>query len=130
MSRDSLYRYRDSLHSSKEMKLQNETLFKMLQYRVSENTKILSHAYIGFPFSQLDMSYDQVTIIQQKLTVKDIDTFVSTNNLLSYMLLRKETIDGIKNTYIDELIIGRDDLIVLDDSDKFLLIGLAKTAIQ
>jgi len=130
MSRDSLYRYSDRLHSSKEMKLQNETLFNMLQYRVSENTKILSHAYIGFPFSQLDMSYDQVTIIQQKLTVKDIDTFVSTNNLLSYMLFRKETIDGIKNTYIDELIIGRDDLIVLDDTDKFLLVGLAKTAIQ
>ena len=117
-----------ALRTNQEMKLQNAALFNMLQSRVNENTKILSHAYIGFPFSQLGMSYDQVTIIQHKLNVKDIDSFVSTNDSSSYILLRKETIDGINNTYINELIIGRDDLIVLDDTDHFFLIGLPKIA--
>ena len=130
LSRDSLYRYKPLINSLEDMESKNDDLYRVLQDRVSKNTTILSHAYIGFPFSRLNMSYDQVTIIQRKLTSKDIDSFASLKDASRYMLLRKETIGGIKNNFVKELILGRNDLIVLEEADNFSLIGFREIQID
>tara|TARA_B100000767_G_scaffold275535_1_gene313121 strand:- start:1257 stop:2909 length:1653 start_codon:yes stop_codon:yes gene_type:complete len=130
VSRDSLYRYSPFINSYKDMNSKNEELYEVLQNRVNQNTKILSHAYIGFPFRRLNMSYNQVTIIQHKLTSEDIDSFEALKDSSRYMLLRKETIGGIKNNFVKELILGRDGLTVLEETDNFSLVGFRSLPIN